>query len=322
MAFGTEFALRIARQSSSTVVATALGSFHNVPFVSEGIVTAVPELISDTIRARYEPGPAAAGLVSAQGDVVTRPSPDQVGLTMFAALGVISSTQINSTYRHIFVPTHVRYTDRIGLQPFTILKYPGVGTEDFQFTDCCLNRLSIEIVAGQYLRETSNWICRVSSLTAQSSGTFVEAQEYTWNQASVSIGGVAMTDWESLTITIDNGMEMVPTLDGTTVNRLIVRNAFRQLNITGTADLPDLDDWKTFRAGSYTPLDVTIQAATISSGNVETLRFQIPQFRYNAFPIGASGPTRVTVGFEGRAVYHQGSGLAMMVTVINTRAHY
>ena len=322
MAFGSEFALRIARQSSSTVVATAPGSFHNVPFVSEGLVTDVPELISDTIRARYEPGPSAPGIVSAMGDIVLHPSPDQIGLFAYAAMGIASSTQINSTYRHIFVPTQVRYTDRIAIQPFTILKYAGVDTSDFQYTDSCLNRLAIDIVAGQYLRATANWVCRISSLVAQSSGTFVEAQEYTWNQASISVGGAAMTDWQSVTLTIDNGLEMVPTLDGTTVNRLILRNNFRQINLSGTADLPDLDEWKTFRAGSRTPVIITIEGTSIGSGNVETLKFDLPDFRYSAFPIGASGPTRVTVGFQGRAVYHPGSALAFMVTCINTRANY
>lgn len=322
MAFGTEFACRIARQNSGGTAVTALGSFHNVPFVSETLVVAVPELISDTIRARYDPGPSARGIVSAQGDVVIRPSPDQIGLFAYAALGVISSTAINSTFRHIFMPTQVLFGPNIGIQPFTILKYPGVGTNDMQFTDSCLNRLAVEMVAGQYLRATANWMCRISSLSAQTSGSFVEAVEYTWNQVSLSLGGSALSDWEALTITIDNGLEMVPTLDGTTVNRLILRNAFRQINIAGTADLPDLTQWNTFRAGSQTALDVTIEGTSISSGNVETLRFIVPAFRYSAFPIGASGPTRTTVGFEGRAVYHGGSATALQITVINTRTNY
>ena len=322
MAFGTEFAIRAARQNSGGTVVTAAGSFHNIPFVSETLVVAVPELISDTIRARYDPGPSARGIVSAGGDIVIRPSPDQIGLFAYAVMGTISSTQINSAYRHISVPTQTLFGSAIGITPFTLLKYPGVGTSDMQFTDSCLNRLAIEIVAGQYLRATANWMCRISSLTAQSSGSFVEAAEYTWNQVSLSLGGAALTDWEALTFTIDNGLEFVPTLDGTTVNRLLLRNAFRQINIAGTADLPDLDEWNTFRAGSLTTLDATIEGTSISSGNVETLRFIVPAFRYSAFPISAPGPNRTTVGFEGRAVYHQGSGLAMQITVINTRTGY
>lgn len=321
MAFGGEAYVRVARQNSYNVAVTAAGSFHAVPFVSENLAVQVPELISDTIRARFEEGPSARGIMSAQGDIVIRPSPDQMGIFAYAISGVISSTQINSTYRHVFVPTQTRFGPDIAVTPWTIGRFAGVTRED-QFTDCQLNRLQVEIVAGQYLRATGNWMARVHSGQANVSPTFVEAAEYTWNQASLSLNNAALIDWEQVTITIDNQLTMNPTLDGTLLNRRILRDGYRLIRVSAIADLPDLDEFDTFRAGSVQPLDITVEGTSISSGNVETLRFIIPSFRYSAFPVAVSGPGRVTVNLEGRAIYNQGSALAIQITVQNTRTNY
>jgi hypothetical protein len=214
-----------------------------------------------------------------------------------------------------------RFGPDVAITPYTIGRYPGVSAED-QFTDALCNRLQIDWVAGQYLKATGNWMCRVHSLNANVSPTFPGGVEYTWNQASLSIAGAAWVNWEQVTITIDNQLKMVPTLDGTLSNRRILRDGYRLFRFSATADMPDNTEFSTFRAGTEQNFTITTQGLTISSGNVETLKIEVPNFRYTAFPIAVTGPHRITVNLQGRAVYNQNSGLAFIATVVNTRVSY
>ncbi len=323
MAFGTAAYLRIARQNSAGVAVTAAGSFIPVPFVSETLVTEVPELISDTIRGRYEQGPSAKGIVSGMGDMVIRPAGDLIGLFAYAFTGAATSTVVVSGlgWQHNFIPTETQFHSDIAITPFTIGKYVGVGNE-FQYTDSLLNRLTLEIVAGQYMRGTANWMCRVSSLTAATSVTMVEATEYVWSQASLSLGGAANVNWEQVTITMDNALQQFATLDGTTSNRRVLRTNFRTFQLTATADVPDLSEFNTFRAGSLSTLDITTQGVTVSSGVIESFRIIVPQFRYATYPVAVGGPNRVTVGLSGRFVWHSGSAAAVQILVVNSRNGY
>lgn len=321
MAFGTESHLRLARQDSGGTAAATTTSFHSIPIVSESLVTAIPDLISDTIRARYEEGPSILGILGVQGDVVLRPNPDQMAVFLYAFTGVISSTQLNSCYNHVFVPRQTRFDENLFNVPWTIEKYAGVDEAHF-YHDAQCARMTIEIAAAQYLRASANFMARTTSTAARTTPTFPSGVEWSWNQASISLASAAFVEWENVTLTMDNNPQFVAMLDGTKLYRRILRNGYRTFRITGTADLPNNDEYDRFRAGSEAALDITLKGLSISSGNIETLRVQIPSFRYTNYPIGISGQNRITVGFEGRAVYNPGSGYAAIFTVTNTRIAY
>ena len=327
MSFGTDAYFRLARQTSGNVAVTTATSFHVVPIISHNLATAVPELISDTIRQRYEEGPSAAGIVSAAGDVSFRFHPSALGPFLYAALGPSVSTVVGSSFRHVFTPVQPtsRYGPDYALNPFTIGAGIGTDSEEFQFTDGQCNRLSLEFVAGQYMRGTANFMCRISSLAAAVTVTQPSGVEFTWNQASVSLRGAASVDYENVTITVDNNLTFLATLDGQTVNRRILRNGYRTIRISGTADMPDNNEYDQFRAGSEMALAIETVGATINATCTESnerLRIRVPAFRYSSYPVGVSGPNRISVGFEGRAVFHVGSALAMDITLVNTRTAY
>lgn len=319
MAFGTESALRLARQNSGGTASAAASLW--IPIISENVVVSNPLLISDTIRGRYEEGPAIQGIVTVQGDTVVRPHPVQMAALLYAACGAISSTALNSAYQHVFSPVETRFDEQLALVPWTIEKYVSVGSA-FQYTDSLVNRMSIELVAGQYLRSTVNWVARVASLMAKNTAAFPTGVEWAWNQVSLSLDAAAFTDWESFTLTMDNALAPVAVFDLTRNNKRLLRNGFRTFRITGTSDLPNGLQYDKFIAGSEMALDVTLKGLTISSGNIETLRIQAPNFRYSAWPVGISGPNRITVAFEGTLIYNTGSASSVLFTVINTAANF
>lgn len=321
-AFGIESALRIARQSSAGGVVSAPASFFSVPFISETLTVDIPPLVSDTIRARYEEGPVSQGLLTAGGDVNFRIHPITAGIFLRGWCGQASSTAVGSAFQHIFLPVQTGYATDVAVNPYTIEIYRGVD-EAHWFHDACLNRLTLEIAPGQFGRGTATWLIRTHSAAAQSSGSFPGGDEFTWNQASVSLGGAASTIVEGVTFTFDNALEASPALDGTKVARRIQRNGFRTVRVSGTLDFPSNDEFDKFRAGTEQTLDVTLRSGvTVSSGYLESLRIEVPTFRYDAYPLGVSGPNRITVAFTGRGVYNTGSAAICRLTLVNTQAAY
>jgi hypothetical protein len=326
VSFGTEAHIRVARQDSANAPVSATTSFHSIPFVSETMAVGIPDVISDTIRARYDPGPSVQGLLQAGGEITCRVHPISIGLFLYAICGQCSTSVSVSGFSHVIQPVDTRFYDEIALVPWTIEKYAGADEAHF-FHDCNAARFMLEITPGAYMRSSVGWIARTHSAATKSTPSFPSGLEYTWNQASISIAGAGNILWETMALTIDNALDGIPALDGTVVNRRILRNGFRNIRISGMMDFPNNNEFDKFRAGSEQPVIVTITGptgalASCGSGNPDRLRIDIPAFRYATFPVAVTGPNRVTVAFDGRAVYHVASAASIRFTVTNTLAVY
>ncbi len=325
MAYGNESHVRVARQGSAGGVVSAANSFINVPIISETMVTNIPPLVSDTIRARYEEGPVGQGILSPGGGMSFRLHPTTLGAFLFSVTGVCTTTGVGSSYQHSFIPVTSIYAADFALNPYTIEIYRGVDEAHF-YHDACANRLSLDISGGQFCRGSVDWICRTHSTAAKGSPTFPTGTEFTWNQASVSLGGTAATIFDNVTFTLDNALGAYAALDGTKVNRRIQRNGVRTIAVAGTVDFPTNDEFDKFRVGSEQVLRLTLITDTVV-GSVtgpiyESLDIIVPSFRYDSFPVNVGGPGRITVGFAGRGVFNTGSGHAIKFTLVNSHPSY
>jgi hypothetical protein len=84
-----------------------------------------------------------------------------------------------------------------------------------------------------------------------------------------------------------------------------------------------MTDWLNVRNETVTNLDVYFGGVTsISSGVNEFLRLEVPRFKLTKYPTEVTGPGIVTVGIEGVAEYHSGSGTVCLFTLSNTFADY
>jgi hypothetical protein len=304
---------------------SATTSFINVPIVSETMVTNIPPLVSDTIRARYEEGPVSQGIISPGGGLSFRLHPTTLGAFLYAVTGVCTTTGVGCSYQHSFIPVTSAFTADFAINPYTIEIYRGVDEAHF-YHDACANRMSMDISGGQFCRGSVDWICRTHSTAAKGTPTFPAGDEMTWNQASVSLGGAASTIFDNVTVTLDNALGAYAALDGTKVNRRIQRNGFRTLAVAGTVDFPNNDEFDKFRAGTEQRFELTLLTGVIvgsfAAPIYETLNIIVPSLRYDSFPINVGGPSRLTVGFAGRGVYNTGSGHAMKITLINSHPTY
>ena len=326
--FGGQTTVQIARQASGGTAITTMTSFHPIPHLSATLETAIAELGMDSMRNRFDEGPVQQGLISVQGDVGFRWQPEIIPVFFYGLTNVISSTNATPgsvSATHWFVPIQTEFDDNLSVQPWTIEEYKD-GQRAHQYTDSLLSRLTLEIAGGQLLRGTGTYMARVSSEKAQTAPTYRTGVEVTWNQASVSLGGAGWPSFETLTFVFDNALEFVTTLDGTQSPRRIRRSGFRTCRVSGTIDLPVNSIsglFPDFRAGTERTLVVTVEGGTaISSGGFNRLKVDIPTFRYSAKRYNVTGPGRVTVGFDGRAVYNVGSAMLFLLSAQNSFTSY
>jgi hypothetical protein len=323
MAYGMKGQLGISAQQS---FGTATTSFEYIPIVSEAITTEVEQIMEEGMRQRFAEGPIQEGLETTAGDVVLDGHPVLIGHFLKAVLGTATTTTTGaasgSYHEHEFLPITTDFDDGFtALPPYTMEIYRDGGSA-WQFTDTIFNSLAIDITAGEIGRVTAGTMCRTTSLQNKTSASYLATsgmEPFTWNTASISVGSTAGSSaiWESLSINIDNQVEGIPFLDNTKRVGRFKRSTWRQVRFSGTISFEDTVEWTKFKTNSQQRLLVTLDDTNVTSLNILTL--DIPQARYETFPINQGGPGRITADIAGRAVYDTDSSYEIRVTLINSR---
>jgi len=326
MSYGVDGFLAVSRQNSW---GTATTSWHFMPFVSEGIVTNKELLMQESILDRYDEPAPVEGLETVEGDISMELNPIDCGPFLHAACGsvAVTTTLSGKVWTHEFTLTQDRFDGNAALTPYGFQIYRGV-EQAFQLTDGQINTLEINIAAGAVVKMNVGIISRTTSLMQAGTASYFNADAFTWDQASFSLTAAGSTaavvsDFEEITISLNNALSGIVLLDGTKRRGRIQRDGYREVRVSGTIDLPDLDEYDIFMAQTERKLLTTLTKPTaMSSGYYENIVIDIPSFRYEAFPINVGGPGRITVGFTGRGIYNSGSACTMKITLVNTKSAY
>lgn len=318
MAYGSDAYFGLSRQNSWGTPAT---SWHYIPMESEGLAHNINLLTPSVIQARYDEPAPVTGLQTVEGDFNTEVNPIDAGPFLLGIMGSYTYSAAQSGYvgLHTFTPVQSRFDSYCAMPPYTLNIYRGVD-EAMQVADSQFNTMEIGVSAQGIVKMRVGVIGRVNSLIAATTASYyTSGAEYTWDTASISISNVAVTDFEEIRISVDNKLEGITFLDGTKRYGKIMRNGFREVRVSGTIDLPNLDEYDAFAAQNERRMVLTLTGTQVRSGYSEYISFDVPSFRYEAFPVNVSGPNRLTVGFAGRAVYNAGSGTSLKITMQNTK---
>lgn len=319
MGFGTAGFLAISRQNS---FGTATSSWQYIPIISENLTESIDQLVEESLRARYEEGPTRTGLISAAGDITMEPNPVMIGHFLRGLLGQSSGTAAGSAFTHTFNPVQTNFDTNCALPPYTIQVYRDVGSS-WQFTDAIVNAMTFEINANALVHATASVIARTSSLMPYTTASFNTGDPWAWDACSISIAGVGNAALETLSVSIENNIEGVVTLDTTKSWSRMLRNGLRTFGVSGTFDFTSQTEYNNFRSQAEQRFVVTVRGATeVSSGYYDTLTFDAPSVRYTSFEGGLSGPSRLQASFDGACKYNTGSAQAFKATLTNTRASY
>ena len=322
MAYGNDGFLAVTKQQSWGVPAS---NYYYIPIISEGLSHNKELITQESILARYDEAAPLQGMESADGPINMEMNPLDAGPFLLAACGSVAVTEplSGTVFLHTFKLTQERFDANGALTPYTIEAYRGV-EQSFQFTDGQVNTLEIVIATNSIVKINVGMICRTTSLQTATTASYhgAEADAFTWDQASLSMAGAAIDDFENITISMNNALAGISLLDGTKRRGRIQRDGYREIRVSGSIDVPNLDEYDQFVAQNERALIITISGSEISSGYPQFFKIDIPKFRYETYPINIGGPGRISVGFTGRAVYHTGSASAMEMSLQNSLSAY
>lgn len=316
MSIGALGFLGISRQNS---FGTASNSWHFMPIISEGLETAVEQLVSESIQNRFGEPISLEGLETTEGDIEFDLHPLAIGHFLKGAFGQSSATATGSAFQHEFIPRQVDFDQYCSVVPYTLQVYRGTG-QAWQFTDCAVNKIEIAIEQNAIIRATAGMICRTASLmTATANPTFLNGNPWAFSAASISWNGVVDANIEALTISFENQLEGVPLLDGTKRVGRILRTGYQQVRVEGTMLFENMSRYLDFKNQNELQLRVNL-APNITSYN--TMLIDIPLARLTAYPVALGGADVVKVDFSADGKYDTTSNYAIRVTLINTISNY
>lgn len=299
---------------------TALAATDYVELMSEGISTTRDRFPTRNIYAGFYEADDYAGMYRSAGSTVQDGNPVSIGHLLKAVFNNSSVSVVASgaLWTMNFTGTHSEFADGVPRQPYTLEVNRDV-TSSFQYSGALCNRLTLALAPNQGLRTTAEWIAKARTLIAKTTPTFVGSpvDPFTFDTASISLGGSATARIEAMTVVIDNKLEGIPALNNSNTIARVRATGPQQIRVSGTLDFIDVTEEEDFINQTERALVLNLTRA-----NSFSLRIDVPRFVYDAFPVGMSGPGRQTVAFSGIARYLQSSLAAIGVQLTTTKSNY
>lgn len=321
MAYGQKGHVGISFQNS--LGTSNVNSMDYFPIVSESLTETIEDMLSESLLSRYEEPDSYEGMHTIEGDVVFEVHPHLVGKLCKAWAGQSSSSIVSSAYQHRCVPVTDDFTEGVAaLIPMSIEVYKDTGSASL-FYDCMLNNLSFEIAQNAFYKVTASIIGAQFSFINKSTPSYDQSSYYTWDTASLSIAGAAVSDISQATITLNNNLAGKSFLDGKKYASRILRDSFRTIEITGTALLDGVSEVEAYKNRTQRRLVLTTtDPSTIMNNTHNSLEIDVPKMLYTAFPDNISGQGLIEVGFTAKGKYDATSSYAVQLTAVNTTAAY
>jgi len=321
MAYGHGGHIGISFQDSYGTAET--GSMDYFPFISETMNETIEDLMSEGITARLDEPDDYEGMHAIEGEVVTEVHPVLIGKLLKAWCGQSSRNDfVGSCYQHIFVPLTADWdSEKSALPPCTIEVYRDTGSA-YQYYDCLLNTLNIEIAQGAIVKATAGWVGANFAWMNKTSPSYEAGSYYTWDQVSVSLAATGYDEFSQLTFTLDNKLEGKAYLDGNKTYGRILRSDFRMIEVAGTVLLSGDDEVRNFRDRTQQRLIVTAYDPTTVMDGHHKLEIDVPKMKYTEYPTGIGGPQMIEVSFSGKGKYDSTSSYAVQFTLVNTKEAY
>ena len=306
--------------AKETTWGTAVAATDYAELMSEGISTTRDRFPTRNIFAGFHEPDDYAGLFRSAGPTVMDGNAVSIGHLLKAVFNNASASvvQSGSLFTMNFTTTKSEFADGVPRQPYTLEVNRDV-TSSFQYSGAIANRLTLALAPNQGLRTTVEWIAKSRALIAKTTPTFPASPSapFTFDTASISLGGSATARIEALTLTVDNRLEGIAALNNSTAIARVRSAGPQMIKVSGTLDFIDVTEEEDFINQTERALQLNLTRA-----NSFALLIDIPRFVYTAFPVGMSGPGRQTVAFEGTARYLASSLSAIGVQLTTTKSNY
>ena len=322
MGYGIKSHIGISFQNSFGT--SNVNSMHYFPVITETLTKNIPPMVSEANRGRFEAGPSYEQMAEFAGDMVFDGHPILLGKLLKAWFGQSSSSLVNSYYQHIFVPRTEDFSVFCAVPPMSIEVYRDAGSAHL-FSDMCLNQLVIEMAHNAIVKVTASVIGANHEKIEKSSPSYYPGSDYTFDQGSFSFQGSAdgaIDTIQSFTVTLNNNLEAMGTLNGTRRPSRIKRTAFRMITVAGAMLFDDDNELDHYLNSAEQKVVATLVGQDIGGGDNALFEQDYPSFRYTEYPPQTGGPGLQSVSFAAEAKYNPNSGTMAQFTMQNTLSAY
>lgn len=326
MSYGAQAKLAVARQITPNSWVTAAGSYFGLGFLSDDVGLTKQELISQNLSGRFEQGAVYSGITQVNGTIQMELTPKSLLAALGAVLANSATTVDSGSVRNwTFLPNTQDFNSTFVKNPFTIYKQWSDANSAELFYDCQFGQLDLAFGQGQFLKGTltvaggTRLSGGIGSMAVSPLATDV-GRLFPWNVTSISYGAAGLSQFSDLTVSINENIDGVYTVNGTLAPFKFTRTGFREVTVNGTFYMNDRSLLNNFAAETQAQLLITSinTRAAIQSGYYDTFVIDIPQFKITACKPGNSGPGEVSVKVTGRGVLDPTSNYAVQCLLQNT----
>lgn len=326
MPYGASIKFGIARQASGGTAVTAATSFHAFAHVSNDVGLEREELVSQNLIGRFEQGAVYDGVDRVLGTIEFEATPRNLMAALAACVNHAPTTTASADLRtHVFLPNTVDYDGTYVKAPWTVYSQFTDAASAEHFYDVQFGQLEFQVSQGQFLRGRltasggKRTATGIGSMAVQPVGADVGIL-YPWNVTSVSLGGAGVGENSDITITLNENIEALYTVNASRDPYKFARSGFREVTISGTLYLANRDRLNDFVNGTQRRLLITMMntRTAIQSGYFNTFVIDVPQMKITALKLGVQGPGEVQVNFTARGVADPTSNYAIQFTTVST----
>jgi len=320
-AYGQKASIALCFQNSYGT--SNVASLHFIPYISESVGLDKPPLVSENMRGIFDEGDDYEGPNMVTGDLVAEAQPIALGAMLAAVLGKPSTVTSTGIYTHTFKPRTSDFGTYAANVPVTYLKDLNDGGSASLFQDLNGSTLELGIAQGEFLKATVGFVGGKDSQIAAVAASYETGKRWTWNVASLSIGGTAKPEAMDLTVKVDEALEAQHTLSGSKYPSRIKRTGMRTIEVSGTIKFDSQTEYQAFLAQSERSMVMTLTGPTeIQSGYYETLTIKTPALRWRELKPVVGGPGQIEASVSGTGKYLTTSATALEMVLVNTLAGY
>jgi len=289
-------------------------SLQPIAFTEESLVYNREQIMEQGMYANISNNEYYHGFTKVEGSLSMEASPIALGWFLKSAIGLTSTTSDTDKQTHVFKPRSSDFGDRSAGNPMTIELNRDVGSAAVYY-DMVGNNLTLNAANGELLTATLDFVGAGFTKKAAGSPTFPDAKMFKWDQFSGSFDGNGIVELQEFSFTMNNNLEARYIMQASSAPYRVKRTDRQMLELSGTMTFETHSYWDAFIAG--TNHHVIFNWKTSETPNELTI--DIPSLRFLSFEPHPSGAGAVEASFTAACVYHQGSGTAIEITLVNTQ---
>lgn len=322
MSYGQDVSVGICFQDSFGT--SQVHSVYHLQHLSESFAVVKEQLMTMGIRGIYEEGIHYEGKNANEGEMEVEAHPIDLGVLLKALCGPPSTVQSGGIYTHTFKPRTADFDEFAANNPLTIAKDMGDAGSGHLYYDMVANTLTLAVANGELLKATQGYIGGNYSQDVALAAAYQTGNDHwTWDVTSISIGSSAQPDMQSISVSIEEGLEAKYGFDNTKTPYKVKRAGSRVINIEGSLLFEDQAEYQEYISQSERQLLIHCKGSTeIQSGYYDELTIDAPLFRTTENKPVSGGPGQIETPLVGKAIYHTGSANAITFTLQNTQAAY